>query len=107
MRCIPRAGGPTLLTQVDARRRQKISGLRKESVEDWRAGRNSMRVLTVLSGLAVLFTTLAYAHIILHHLSHASAQDVHSPYFLLVVTLLVIVGVLSLIGGILLLKSSR
>jgi hypothetical protein len=66
-----------------------------------------MRILTILSGLAVLFTTLAYAHIIAHHLSHASPQDVHSPFFLLVATLLMIVGLLSLIGGILLLRRSR
>jgi hypothetical protein len=63
-----------------------------------------MRALHISSGICVLFTTLAYAHILHHHLSHASSDDHRSPLFWLAVLLALAAGILSLIGGILLLK---
>jgi uncharacterized membrane protein YqjE len=66
-----------------------------------------MRILNILSGLAVLFTTLAFAHL-LHHLSlHATHDDVHSLAFLAGMAALVVVGILSFIGGCLLLRRGR
>ncbi len=66
-----------------------------------------MRILNILSGLAVLFTTLAFAHVLHHHFLHASHDDVHSLTFLAGMATLVVVGVLSLIGGCLLLRRGR
>jgi hypothetical protein len=66
-----------------------------------------MRILNILSGLAVRFTTLAFAHLIHHHILHASHEDVHSPAFLAGMATLVAVGVLSFIGGCLLLRRGR
>jgi hypothetical protein len=66
-----------------------------------------MRILNILSGLAVLFTTLAFAHLLHHHSLHASHDDLHNPAFLAGMTALVAVGVLSFIGGCLLLRRGR
>jgi len=67
----------------------------------------AVRILNILSGLAVLFTTLAFAHLLHHHFLHASHDDVHSPAFLAGMATLVVVGVLSFIGGCLLLRRGR
>jgi hypothetical protein len=63
-----------------------------------------MRILNILSGIAVLFTTLAYGHLIHHHFTHASHHDLHGPLFLTGMAVAVAAGVLSLIGACLLLK---
>ena len=63
-----------------------------------------MRILNILSGLAVLFTTLAFAHLLHHHFLGASHRD---PAFLAGMAILVVVGVLSFIGGCLLLRRGR
>jgi hypothetical protein len=63
-----------------------------------------MRVLNFVSGVAVLFTTLAFGHLLEHHFSHASAEDYRSPVFWLMVIVAAIVGVFSLVGGFTLLK---
>ncbi len=64
-----------------------------------------MRVLNILCGLAVLFTTLAFAHLLHHHFLGA-----HGAYDLAFVAgwaILVIVAILSFIGGCLLLRRGR
>jgi hypothetical protein len=66
-----------------------------------------MRILTIASGLAVLLTTLAFTHLLHHHLIHASSGDIHSPAFLASYAAAVVVGVLSFIGGCLLLRRGR
>lgn len=67
-----------------------------------------MRILNVVSGIAVLFTTLAFAHLLHHHFFYAATHDdAHNPVFLAGMLLLMIVGVLSLIGGCLLLRRGR
>jgi uncharacterized membrane protein len=66
-----------------------------------------MRVLNILCGIAVLFTTLAFAHLFHHHFLHASPDDVHNPTFLAGMAVLVVVGILSFIGGCLLLRRGR
>jgi hypothetical protein len=65
-----------------------------------------MRILNILSGVAVLLTTFAYAHLLAHYYSHAG-DAAHSPPFLVGMAFGVIVGVLSLIGGGLLLRRGR
>jgi uncharacterized membrane protein len=67
-----------------------------------------MRALNIVSGIAVLFTTLAFAHLLHHHFSNAATRDdAHNPVFLAGMGLLVIVGIFSLIGGVLLLRRGR
>ena len=66
-----------------------------------------MRALNILCGIAVLFTTLAFAHLFHHHFVHASDNDVHNPAFLAGMAVLVVVGILSFIGGCLLLRRAR
>jgi hypothetical protein len=63
-----------------------------------------MRILKISSGIAVLFTTLAYAHLLHHHFIHASSVDYHNPLFWLAILLAFAAGILSFIGGVLLLK---
>jgi hypothetical protein len=53
-----------------------------------------MRIVNILSGLAVLFTTLAFAHL-LHH------------YFLAGIGIGVVIGIFSFVGGCLLLRRGR
>jgi predicted DNA repair protein MutK len=66
-----------------------------------------MRILNVLCGMAVLFTTLALAHLIHHHAGHASSSDFHSPAFLASFVAAIAVAILSLIGGCLLIRRGR
>ncbi len=66
-----------------------------------------MRILNIVSGLAVLFATLAFGHLLHHFSTHASPEDFHNPIFLAGMALGVIVWILSLIGGCLLLRRGR
>jgi len=67
-----------------------------------------MRILNILSGLAVLFTTLAFGHLVHHHLFvHASHEDAQHAAFWVGMTITVGVGILSFIGGCLLLRRGR
>jgi hypothetical protein len=66
-----------------------------------------MKVLNFLSGVAVLFTTLAFGHLLEHHFRHASPEDYRSPVFWVLVVVAVVTGVLSLVGGFTLLKRVR
>jgi hypothetical protein len=63
-----------------------------------------MRALHISSGIAVLFTSLGYAHLLHHHLFHASHDDFRNPLSWLALLLALAAGILSFIGGILLLK---
>jgi F0F1-type ATP synthase membrane subunit c/vacuolar-type H+-ATPase subunit K len=66
-----------------------------------------MKILRICCGIAVLLTTLAFAHM-LHHLStHAARGDFSNPTLIVGFVLGLVVGILSLIGGYLLLKGSR
>jgi hypothetical protein len=66
-----------------------------------------MRVLNLVSGVCVLFSTLAFGHLLEHHFSHASPEDYRSPVFWFLVVLAAATGFFSLVGGFLLLKRSR
>jgi hypothetical protein len=66
-----------------------------------------MRILNILSGLAVLMTTLAYAHLVHHFSSYAFQHGDASASFLAGLVFAIVVGILSVIGGALLLRSGR
>ncbi len=66
-----------------------------------------MRMLNILSGVAVLFTTLAYAHLLHHFFVNTPAEASHNPVFWLSFAFGVAVGVFALIGGALLLRRGR
>jgi hypothetical protein len=63
-----------------------------------------MRILNILCGLAVLFTALAYTHLLHHHFLGEPHRD---AAFLAGWAALAIVEVLSFIGGCLLLRRGR
>ena len=66
-----------------------------------------MRILRILCGIAVLFTSLTYGHLLHHHVSHASPHDYHSPLYGVLFLLALCAGILSVIGALLLLKTPR
>jgi hypothetical protein len=66
-----------------------------------------MRVLNFVSGVCVLFTTLAFGHLLEHHFSHASPDDHRNPVFWLAIVSAAATGFFSLVGGFLLLKRPR
>jgi hypothetical protein len=66
------------------------------------------RALHLASGISVLFTTLAFGHIMVHDTAHIMSHHDASPVFLVVHTILAVVfGVLSLIGAYFLLAGWR
>jgi hypothetical protein len=65
-----------------------------------------MRILNALSGLSVLLTTLAFAHL-LHHYYINAGDTAHSPPFLAGMIFGAIVLILSFLGGCLLLRRAR
>jgi hypothetical protein len=66
-----------------------------------------MRILNILSGIAVLLTTLAFGHLLHHHFLGASHGDIQSLAFWAGMATAVVVGIFSLIGGCLLMRRSR
>jgi amino acid transporter len=67
----------------------------------------SMRILNILSGIAVLFTTLAFAHLLHHFSTHAPHESFRDPAFLGGMAAGVVVGIFSFIGACLLLRRGR
>jgi hypothetical protein len=53
-----------------------------------------MRIASILSGLAVLFTTLAFGHL-LHHFYVNAGEAAHSPPFLVGMLIGGVVGIFS------------
>jgi hypothetical protein len=66
-----------------------------------------MRILGILSGASVLFTTLAYGHLVHHFLVNSSRDDFHHPLFWVANLAALAAGIFSFFGGFLLLKRSR
>ena len=66
------------------------------------------RTLYLASGISVLFTTLAFGHIMVHDTAHVMTHHDASPVFLIVHTILAVAfGVLSLVGAYFLLTGWR
>jgi hypothetical protein len=63
-----------------------------------------MRILNILSGVAVLFTTLAFAHLV-HHFWMDAPHD--NPVVWAGTSFAVALGILSFVGGCLLLRRGR
>jgi hypothetical protein len=58
-----------------------------------RTCKETMRILNILSGIAVLFTTLALGHLLHHHFINASSEDFRSAAFLSSFAAAVMVGI--------------
>jgi hypothetical protein len=63
-----------------------------------------MRGLRIVCGICVLFSSLAYAHLVHHHARQATQKGVHHPVALVAAG---IAGTFSFVGGILLLKGGK
>jgi hypothetical protein len=69
---------------------------------------NMKRTLQLASGISVLFTTLAFGHIMVHDTAHIMGHHDASRVFLIVHTILALAfGILSLIGAYFLLTGWR
>jgi hypothetical protein len=66
-----------------------------------------MRILHILSGIAVLLTTLAFGHLLHRYFVNAPHGAVHDTAFLAGMAAGVVVGIFSFIGGCLLLRRGR
>ena len=72
-----------------------------------RVGGSDMRTVNILSGMAVLLTTLAFGHLLHRYFVNAPHEAVHDPAFLAGTATGVVVGIFSFIGGCLLLRRGR
>jgi hypothetical protein len=65
--------------------------------------RHGMRSLNIVSGIAVLLTTLAFGHLVYHFFSQSPAEQQRNPVFLVGLIVAIVVGIFSLVGACLLL----
>lgn len=66
-----------------------------------------MRILNLLSGVAVLLTTLAFGHLLHRYFVGAPPESLRDPDFVAGMGAGVTVGILSFIGGCFLLRRAR
>ena len=70
-------------------------------------GEKRMRILNFLCGVAVLLTTLAFAHLLHRYFQSAGSGAFQNPVFVVGFSFGVGVGIFSLIGGALLVRRGR
>ena len=99
---------PQLLGTDDAalERRRRNGLVHACTTADGVAKFTAMRIVSILSGLAVLFTTLAFGHL-MHHYFVNAGEAAHSPPFLAGMAIGFVVGIFSFVGGCLLLRRGR
>lgn len=66
-----------------------------------------MRILNLLSGVAVLLTTLAFGHLLHRYFVGASPENLHDAGFFAAMAIGIIIGVFSFVGGCFLLRRAR
>jgi hypothetical protein len=66
-----------------------------------------MRILNLLSGVAVLLTTLAFGHLLHRYFMNAPPESLHEASFVTGMAIGITVGIFSFIGGCLLLRRAR
>jgi hypothetical protein len=66
-----------------------------------------MRILSILSGIAVLFTSIAFLHLLHHYYLGASPENLHSLWFWASFVFGAAVELLAFIGGCLLVTRGR
>ena len=66
-----------------------------------------MRILNLLSGVAVLLTTLAFGHLLHRYFVGASPETLHDVGFLAGIAAGITIGIFSFIGGCFLLRRAR
>jgi hypothetical protein len=66
-----------------------------------------MRILNILSGVAVLLTTLAFGHLLHRYFLGAPPESLHDPGFVTGMAFGITIGIFSFIGGCFLLRRAR
>jgi hypothetical protein len=66
-----------------------------------------MRILNLLSGVAVLLTTLAFGHLLHRYFVDASSESLHDAGFLTGLGIGITIGLFSFVGGCFLLRRAR
>jgi predicted lysophospholipase L1 biosynthesis ABC-type transport system permease subunit len=83
---------------------ERTGGKSVNSLQETARIEPTMKILRIVSGICVLFTVLAYGHLLHHHVMHSPAEAYHSAMFWGMFLLAAVAGVFAFVGGCLLLK---